>query len=339
MKKRKSIRTLAAVAGLTLAVAPAAYAFWSEASRDRAAALLGEIRDAQEIRFAGRKVVESPDGSITLDLHADKPGRVHADVVARTGRRSSAFGGRGSRGRFSDPELIARNYRLEARGSDRIAGRDVRRYALVPRHPGRSTYEFAVDASNRFLLAFRAVGADGTRIHDSRFETVSFDPPARPPAEKPAGGNKPPQDRVRRINRQKVTVDELRGAMPFKVWMPEWTPPGFTVKSIERYVIRDLGETVVVRWSDGMAGIHVLQTSAANPAWELFRGAYLGLPETPPTGSETDGGTVAWRMKHAGGALLDLTLDGTEILIGGQGDPDDLKKMADHLKNIEDDKP
>jgi hypothetical protein len=41
-------------------------------------------------------------------------------------------------------------------------------------------------------------------------------------------------------------------------------------------------------------------------------------------------------MKHAGGALLDLTLDGTEVLIGGQGDPDDLKKMADHLRNIED---
>jgi hypothetical protein len=330
MTKRKSIRTLAAVAGLTLAVAPAAYAFWSEAALDRAAALLGEIRDAQEIRFAGRKVIESPDGSVTLDLRADRPGRIQADVVSRTGRRS--HGSRGSRGRFSDPELISRNYALESRGSERIAGRDARRYALVPRHPGRSSYSFAVDASNRFLLAFRAVGADGSRTHDSRFESISFDPPPATVEEKPA---RPSQDRPRRITRQRVTVEDLRGAMPFQVYMPKWTPPGFKLKSVERYVIRDLGETVLARWSDGMAGIHVLQTSAANPSWELFR-VYLGLPETPPAGAETGGGTVAWRMKHAGGALLDLTLDGTEVLIGGQGDPDDLKKMADHLRNIED---
>jgi hypothetical protein len=295
MTKRKSIRTLAAVAGLTLAVAPAAYAFWSEAALDRAAALLGEIRDAQEIRFAGRKVIESPDGSVTLDLRADRPGRIQADVVSRTGR-------------------------------------DARRYALVPRHPGRSSYSFAVDASNRFLLAFRAVGADGSRTHDSRFESISFDPSPATVEEKPA---RPSQDRPRRITRQRVTVEDLRGAMPFQVYMPRWTPPGFKLKSVERYIIRDLGETVLARWSDGMAGIHVLQTSAANPSWELFR-VYLGLPETPPAGAETGGGTVAWRMKHAGGALLDLTLDGTEVLIGGQGDPDDLKKMADHLRNIED---
>jgi hypothetical protein len=121
--------------------------------------------------------------------------------------------------------------------------------------------------------------------------------------------------------------------MDFAVFMPAWTPPGFKLRSLERYDIRGLGEAVLARWSDGMTGFHIVQTDASNPAWELFRGAYLGLPETPPT--SPDGSIVAWRMSHAGGALLDLALDGTEILIGGQVDPAELKKMADHLRNIE----
>jgi hypothetical protein len=122
--------------------------------------------------------------------------------------------------------------------------------------------------------------------------------------------------------------------MDFPVWQPRWTPPGFRLKSLERYVIPNMGEAIMARWSDGMAGIHVIQTAAGNPAWELFRGNYLGLPETPPTSAEA-GGPVAWRMRTPGGALLDLTLDGTEILIGGQIEPDELKKMADHLRNID----
>ena len=332
---RKKLRTAIVAAAVALLAAPAAFAFIAEAARDRASTLLEEIRAAQDrVRFAGRKIVDTPEGQSVFDLRADRPGRVHAEPVVRpTGRRSTPWMGRAARGRFSDPDLITENYRLEARGHETVAGRSAERYALLPRHAGRSTYEFAVDRQNRFVLAFRATSADGTRLYDARFESITFDLPPRteekttkPPQARPAGS--------RRVSRERVAEKDLRGAMDFAVWMPRWTPPGFKLKSLERYVIPNLGEAIMARWSDGMAGIHIIQMDAANPSWELFRGAYLGLPEAPPTSAEA-GGPVAWRMRTPGGALLDLALDGTEVLIGGQVDPDELKKMADHLRNIE----
>ena len=347
---RKHLRSVLAVAGVALLAAPAAFAFLAEASHDRTAAFLEEVRAAQDRpRFAGRKVVESAEGPTVLDVRADRPGRVHVDVVSRlrgeensasaaqarpAGRRSGSWPGRGPRGRFTDPSLIAENYRLEARGPENIAGRDADRYALVPRHAGRASYEFAIDRRNRFMLAFRAVARDGGRLYDARYESILFDPPPRAEAEpaKPAVA-RPPQDRPRRVSREAVTESDLRRAMPFAVWSPGWAPAGFKRRSLERFKIRDLGEAVFSWWSDGMAGIYVVQTEAANPAWELFRGAYLGLPETPPPSAS--GGPVAWRMRHPGGAVLDLELEGTEVLIGGQVEPDELKKMADHLRNIE----
>jgi len=331
-RRFRQILIAAAIAGIT---APAAFAFLAEAAKDRTADFLEEIRSAQDrVRFAGRRRIETPEGSTVLDLRSDRPGRVHVDPVSRpSGRRSSGFGGRGRR--FSDPALIVENYRLDPRGAERIAGREAERFALIPRHAGRSSYEFAVDTRTRFLLAFRSVGSDGARLYDARFESIEFDPPSKA-EEKPAKPAAPRSDpdRPRRVLRERVTEDDLRRAMPFTVWRPSWAPAGFRRRSLERYRIRDLGEAVLERWSDGMSGIFIVQTSAANPAWELFRGAYLGLPETPPAAPPGEG-PVAWRMRHPGGALLDLTLDDTEILISGQVDPADLKKMADHLRNLD----
>lgn len=340
MMRRKNLRPALMAGAVVLLAAPAAFAFFAEAAQDRATSVLEVVRASQErVRFAGRKIVETPEGSAVVDLRADRPGRVHVENVDRSsGRRGRTWAGGGPRGRFSDPSLIAQNYRLDARGSEKIAGRKADRYALLPRHSGRASYEFAVDRENRFLLAFRAVGSDGSRIYDARFESIVFDP-APKPVEKPvkAPGTKSVQERPRRATRERLTEQDLRGplrgTLSFTVWQPRWTPPGFKLKSFDRYVIPNMGDVVLARWTDGMAGIHVIQTEASNTAWELFRGAYLGLPESPPLASK-EGGPVAWRMRHAGGVLLDLTLDGTEVLIGGQAEPDELKKMADHLRNI-----
>jgi hypothetical protein len=337
MIARSKVRQALAAAAVALVAAPAAFAFFAEASQDRTVAFLNGVRASQDrLRFAGRKTVETSEGPAVYDLRADRPGRVHAEPVSKPPGRRGGWSGRSARGRFTDPALIAENYRLETRAGGKIAGRDADRFALIPRHSGRAAYEVAVDRQNRFMLAFRAVAADGTKLYDSRFESITFDPAPRTDEKAPPkpSSTRPAPDRQRRVVRETVKESDLRGAMPFAVFTPEWVPPGFKLRSIERYVIRDLGEAVLARWSDGMVGIHIIQTDAANPAWELFRGAYLSLPEAPPPAT-SGGGPVAWRMKHPGGALLDLELDGTEVLIGGQVDPDELKKMADHLRKLE----
>jgi len=339
MAPRKKLKHAVAAAAVALLAAPAAFAFFAEASHDRTIALLEDVRAAQDkVRFAGRKVIESQDGASVYDLRADRPGRVHAEPVSRpAGARRGGWGGRGARGRFNDPALIAENYRLDGRPPELIAGRKADRFALLPRHAGRASYEFAVDRQNRFLLAFRATAPDGTKLYESRYESIEFDPAPRAEEKSPAkpGTSRPPQERSGRVVRERVQKEEdLRGVMPFAVFTPAWTPPGFKLRGVDRFKIRDLGESVVSRWSDGMVGIHMVQTEADMPGWELFRGAYLGLPEAPPPATPL-GGPVAWRIRYPGGALLDMALDGTEILIGGQIEPDELKKMADHLRNIE----
>jgi hypothetical protein len=338
MMSRKMIRNVLATAGLALLAAPAAFAVFAEASNGRAAAFLEEVRAAQDrLRFQGRKVVAFHDGTVVLDVRADRPGRARVEVVSRPpGRRGFSWPGRGPRGRFADPALIAENYRLESVGSGTLAGREADRYSLRPRRPGRAAYEFAVDRSTRFLLAFRAVTADGATLYDSRFESVEFNQPARPEssAPKPSTPARPSQEKPRRVVRERVTEDELRGAMPFTVWRPRWIPEGFRLRALERYVIRDLGEAVMGTWTDGMATIFVVQTDASNPAWELFRGLYLGLPEAPSPAA-AGAGAVAHRMRHPGGAILNLTLEGTELLIGGQIDPSELEEMAKRMVKID----
>lgn len=334
----KRFRNILAIAGLTLVAAPAALAVFAEASHGRDAAFLEDVRAAQDrVRFQGRKTVTFRDGSAVFDVRSDRPGRVHYEPVSRSpGRRGSFWPGRGSRGRFSDPTLIAENYRLDARGVETLAGREADRFSLRPRRPGRAAYEFAVDRSTRFLLAFRAVAADGTTLYDSRFESIEFNPAARSEtsAPKPSSPAGPKQEKPRRVIRQRVTEEELRGAMPFTVWRPAWIPEGFRLRALERYVIRDLGEAVHGTWTDGMSTIFVVQTDATNPAWGLFRGLYLGLPEAPATASD-GAGAVAHRMRHPGGAILNLTLEGTELLVGGQIDPSELEEMAKRLVKID----
>jgi len=332
------IRNVLVTAGLALIAGPAAFAVFAEASHGRAAAFLEEVRAAQDrVRFQGRKTVAYRDGSIVLDLRADRPGRVHVESIQRPpGRRASGWAGRGSRGRFADPVLISENYRLESAGSQTLAGREADRFTLRPRRPGRAAYEFSIDHATRFLLAFRAVAADGTVLHDARFDSIEFNPAPRPEtsAPKQAAPVRSSQDKPRRVIRQRVTEEELRGAMPFTVWRPGWIPEGFRLRALERYVIRDLGEAILGTWSDGMTTIFVVQADGSNPAWELFRGLYLGLPEAPVPAA-AGAGAVAHRIRHPGGAILDLTLEGTEILIGGQIDPSELEAMAERLVKID----
>src|SRR5688572_6443093 len=109
MLKRRRVRNAIVAAAIVLAAAPAAFAFFAEAERERTAAFLEEVRTAQDrARFAGRKIIDTPEGTTTLDLRADRPGRAHVESASRpSGRRPSWRGS--PPGRFSDPALISEN--------------------------------------------------------------------------------------------------------------------------------------------------------------------------------------------------------------------------------------
>jgi len=332
---KKIARTVLVLGGFVLLAAPIGLGLFAEASNNRSVALLEDIRAAQDrVRYQGRRVLTTPESTSVLDIHFERPGRVKVDPVvrpsapARKGFLSGA--GRGPRGRFSDPALILENYRLEVRKPETVASRPADRYALSPRHAGRASYEFAVDRKTRFLLAFRAVGTDGAALYDSRFESIDFDPPPlpepAPKAEAPKQG-----ERVRRVLRTRVAEADLRGVLPFSAWKPSWLPAGFRRRAMDHYRIRDLGDSLMDTYSDGMTSIFVVQTGVANPAWRLFRD-FLGLPAGP---EEASGEVVAHRIRHGAGTILDLTLEETEVLVGGQVDPAELERLANGLVRMD----
>jgi len=332
---KKIARTVLILGGFVLLAAPIGLGLFAEASKSRSAALLEDIRAAQDrVRYQGRRVLTAPESTSVLDIHFDRPGRVKVDPVVRPStpaRKGFLTGaGRGPRGRFSDPTLILENYRLEPRTPGTIAGRPADQYVLSPRHAGRASYEFAVDSKTRFLLAFRAVGTDGAALYDSRFESIDFDPPPLPESAPKAEAPKQ-AERVRRVMRTRVAEADLRGVLPFTAWKPSWLPDGFRRRALDHYRIRDLGDSLMDTYTDGMTSIFVVQVGVSNPAWRLFRD-FLGLPAGP---EQETGEVVAHRIRHGAGTILDLTLEGTEVLIGGQVDPAELERIANGLVRMD----
>ncbi len=333
-------RLLAAVALAVLSV-PLGFGLAAEVADDRSAAWLAEVRDAEErVPHQGRRAVTLPeeDGTqeLLLDVDARRPGSPRVSPagpapaalpkpVRWMGFLRGAVEGSGGRrpGRFSDPDLIVRNYRLVRAGRGEVAGRPVERARLEPRHPGRATYELAVDRDTRLPLAFRATSAAGRLLYDTRFESVSFPRPEAPSAPKARS--------FHAIDRTPVAEDDLRGLTTFEAHRPAWLPPGFVRTRLEIWRLRNFGESLLGVYGDGMTSLYVAQVDVTNPGWRLFR-AYLGLGDLP--GPAEDGALEVHRIRHAGGTILDLALDGTEILVGGQLEASELERVAAGLEPI-----
>lgn len=347
-------RPLLTVLAFGLVAAPIAAALISDVALERDAAWLEEVRDAEErAAYRGRRLVTTqPDeGRTILDIDTTTGGRPRVSIAGRrlpdgrdvpytrdgssphnsSGRwlgflrgAVEAAAGRGRRVRFSDPDLVLRNYRLARQGGGTLAGRDVEFAALIPRHRGRASYRVAVDRQTRYPLAFTATSADGTVLYDSRFEEVSF-APASPRSSRRSSRLHAHYDSM---TRTPVEDSELPGLTPFIAWTPGWLPPGFRRVSLESWRIRHFGESLLGVYSDGMTHLFISQVGMADPAWRVVRG-YLGLGELQ---AGAPGETVVNRIRHPGGTVLDLSLGGTEIFIGGQLDPAELERVAANLR-------
>lgn len=331
---KTALRTIVAGLAFAAVAAPIGLAVVREERLRDAAELLEDIRTSDErVGYEGIRTVEIRlgDGPATIRLEVRRePGS--RPVIKRLGPEGEAPRARGlgflrgpaARARFSDPDLILRNYRLEPDGGDRVAGREADRFRLVPLHRGRPSYECAVDREHRFMLTFRAVSPDGTDLYGSSFESIRFIPAG------PSKRRGEPRRRGGRLVRQPVRPEDLRGAMDFEVWFPSWLPPGFQRRSLDLLRIPGEGEAVVDVYSDGMTALILVQVSADNASWRFFRGL-IGLDDFARP-SEAASETVVRRVRHpSGGVLLDLTLEGTDVQIFGQIDPVEMERVAAYL--------
>lgn len=157
-------------------------------------------------------------------------------------------------------ELIAKNYRLSAKGGEKVAGRDTTVVTCYPRHKEMPRRKITIDAASRIPLRVVSSyqGKDYVLI-----DTLSFDLPKTMPTslfQSPSG-----YKQIRVASAVRVP-DEREAAemLPFQPWIPKSLPYGFAVESLE---ILPAGKASVlaIRLTDGfnMATVYQWDGSVA----------------------------------------------------------------------------
>ncbi|MBI2933617.1 MAG: hypothetical protein HYY16_18395 [Planctomycetes bacterium] len=332
----RAVRAVLRILGCIALGGPLAWGLLGEADAARDRSLLEEIQRAEAtLAFTAERTitVNHPDGAVTTVLRVHgRAGERRVEVLAphMTGRREpggfsflarargylTGSGHRGWLARFLHAALVVQNYNLIRLGDDTVAGRYAGRWELRPRHRGRATYQLWVDAENRFLLRFRVVASTGEASFEMSHASITFDPP------RDASGGEPRRRRRsgRGMERQPLSDDELRG-LGFRAWLPKELPAGFRRIGLE--TIRGRGRTefewLQATYTDGMVSVLLVEFPAGQGFWHRLRPRFaeLGPPEEG----------VARRLRHAGGTLINITLEGTEIFATGQLPGDEMETM------------
>ncbi len=341
MKKLRLVLTLVAIVALG---GPIAWALLGDASLARDRDLLDALQRAEDaVAFRGVRTISvaRPNGMHTTVLK----------VAGRAGERSVEFveerlpGGKvqrpaGASRRGPDPfewigrmkasfqggwsDKILRNYTLARLGSEALDTRVTERYELRPRHAARASYRMWVDRATRLLRRVQVVAIDGSIACDIAHETLEFNPvfgaedfraaPKRPP-------------HPFQVQRRALSRDEMRG-LGFQAWLPERLPAGFELTGTELLRVQGMFEAVLATYSDGLATIAIVEFRADNPIWLGMKSAIPGFSNPV----ESTGTPVARRLSHAGGTLMNVTLEGTEVFVAGQIAGDELESTVRSLR-------
>jgi hypothetical protein len=334
MRRLKTVAILAACAALGGSIA---WGLLGDAALARDRAFLESLQRAEDVvsfQAVRTITVDHPDGAVTTVLKIlGRDGERRVEFVeARPGSRRAPPGpfswmGQvrgvaagsshiGAMARFAQIDPLLRNYRLVRLGRDEHAGRPCDRFELRPKHPGRAAYRVWSDVGTRLVLRVQVLAADDSLACDIAHESIAFGPVEMPPrrARRPAT-----------THRRPVGVEELRG-LAFQAWLPERLPAGFQRLSMELIADRLL----VATYTDGLAYVFVAEFRADEPLWQKWRPLIPGFAGPAPAAPA--GTLVARRITHAGGTLLNVTPEGTEVFVLGQLGADELEGMVRSLK-------
>jgi len=80
--------------------------------------------------------------------------------------------------RFSNPGLLQENYQIVSAGYDRVAGRDCRLIALVPKDALRYGYKLCLDQDHGLMLRMSVFNEEGVVVEHNFFTTLTvYDEP------------------------------------------------------------------------------------------------------------------------------------------------------------------
>jgi len=144
---------------------------------------------------------------------------------------------------------ISDHYGLSFHGSDRVAGRDAVRLAVMPHDDDRFGYRLWLDRQTRLLLRSELISGDGERLEIFQFTQLALGDEVDPAALEPEGRS---GSVVSHLTLAAQAGDAVPDAEP--AWEAGWLPAGFTMAAADRR--RMAGERKAVNtlmYTDGVA--------------------------------------------------------------------------------------
>ena len=202
-------------------------------------------------------------------------------------------------------ELTVRNYDIDERPPESVAGREARVLDVIPKRPGRPTYRLWIDRALGSALGMEVRNATGTLISRWKFQTFeegALEWPGRP----------------KRGRAERLTMEKLLAERPLPLWVPQELPSGYAFRGA-RIRTRDDRVIALMAYTDGMNVISVIQRSRPSDGLKLKK---LSSPAGKP---------VVHRWRGAGTNILKVRLGETYVTMVGSESPESLTAMVQSM--------
>lgn len=248
-----------------------------------------------------------------------------------------AFFGRPPR-RFSDLDLLARNYRVMVAGRELVAGRETEVIEVRPHRPGRPSYRLWADVQNRFPLRFEADAPEGRTLFESVYDDIAFSP-VFPEGifEKSGRENPDPFFKSIGFRKEPCSPSEAAGKVKFPVWEPGDLPGGFrrkrcdVIRARSPLPVKEGGEGemegLFLDFTDGAARIALVEFSSGCPLWRMIRPLL-------PMGSQGGDGRKVFAFSRSSGTALTMEREGTVLVLAGNLVERELMDMLRGMRRI-----
>jgi sigma-E factor negative regulatory protein RseB len=233
---------------------------------------------SKDVSFSGHSVLLSSGRLVSLKVyHAPIDGEVWERVVHMSGepaeiirqggavyclhpRQSTGMAVKSPLGRWSaldqGMQEIARYYRFDRAGVERVAGRDAVRLNLSPLDSHRYGYSLWLDAKSGVILRSQTLPPNGDALEIFEYVSISFGEPLTQADFEPGQGLTRSQ-----VSRDSVSNDQ---ASPAEHWAPEWLPEGF-VESQRVARFEGQGQVSTRAFTDGLASFTVFHEPQSKP--------------------------------------------------------------------------
>lgn len=250
-------------------------------------------------------------------------------------------------------ERLRRNYQVEAKGQETVAGRRALRVALTPRQPGNARQEMWLDTATALPLRTDSYSYEGKLTMRSAYVALALGAPKKEIVAPPAAGEVAPAVGPA-LWRECASVAEMAKRTGVQLPLPTQLPAGYTLVACYARGCRRGGLLPVVRYQDGLNALTLFITHGGQgmgPGRGMGRGAGrgmgrgmgagrgmgpgrgMGAGRGPGWGRGQGAGNGVCRLEQtAGQQVATMDYGGYRYVLIGDHRPEDLARALESVK-------